>query len=876
VTGSGPTDAPLLASRYAIGDPIGRGRSTVHRATDTRLRRQVAIKEVRLAEAQEAVEQVRLRATREAQAAARLNNPGVVTVYDVVEEGGSIWLVMELVEAPSLAQIVGDEGPLTHPRAARIGQGVVSALRAAHAVGIVHRDVKPANVLVMIGDRTKLADFGVATIRDESRVTATGTIVGSPSYMAPEQAMAADVGPFTDLWALGATLYFAVEGVPPFVGDSPLATASAVVHGDPRAPKNRGPLTGLIMRLLDKDASRRPAARQVNVTLSAIAGRGTERRDDTLVGPSPLARGGDAGRPAPAAPSPRSRRDPRRIVIPGARRKAKAPSPTPPRPQRAAPLPPAVPAPAPAARADEAHGDITYASRGKVAAPAAGSPVADPAVPPEAPAADPPAAPGTAVKEADGATQGAPPPDAPAGAVVEDADATGGDTPPADAGSDAVGAPVEDEPVTPATLDDPTAAEPAASTDEQPSTDATRRTAALEVPDEDGSRTRPDPAIAGETAVAGSSPPDTDIGDPTATRPDEDEPRTQASPAIATVGTPDDEAAADPTGADPASSGAPDDGVSHTQASPVTGDAATAGSTLGTDATPPDTAVAGDAAVDAPATKVNPKIGEAAAAGSTLGADVAADATPPGGGRAGAGAKVAALGADARKRWGALGPQRQRVIVAVAVLVLLAVTIWALAGGGDGNGGGGTDTGGGATTASTTATSTEQAAADGEGTTTTTAAEQEQASPDVPDGWTEYQHPAAGYTIAHPAGWQVEPSGGPRIDISDPESGSYLRIDWTDEPQPDPVADWRTQSEGFASRHEAYREIRIEPYEYRDYDAAVWEFTYRDDGADLHVANLGFVAGPRGYALYFQTPEDRWASSQETFTSFRETFRPPA
>jgi tRNA A-37 threonylcarbamoyl transferase component Bud32 len=828
VTGSGPTDAPLLASRYAIGDPIGRGRSTVHRATDTRLRREVAIKEVRLAEAQEAVEQVRLRATREAQAAARLNNPGVVTVYDVVEEGGSIWLVMELVEAPSLAQIVGDEGPLTHPRAARIGQGVVSALQTAHAVGIVHRDVKPANVLVMIGDRTKLADFGVATIRDESRVTATGTIVGSPSYMAPEQAMAADVGPFTDLWALGATLYFAVEGVPPFVGDSPLATASAVVHGDPRTPKNRGPLTGLIMRLLDKDASRRPAARQVNVTLSAIAGRGTERRDDTLIARSPLAQGagGDAaGRPAPASPSPRSRRDPRRIVIPGARRKAKAASPTPPRPQPATPSPPA-------ARADEAPSDITYAAPGKVAVPPVADPAAEPAAPAEAPAEsaalagalapDPPAAavgtfgaavedeadePAAPAADTDTPAQGTPPPGAPAGAAVgEDASSEDGDTPPADAGSDAVEAPVEDESRTGATTDDETATEPAA-TDEQPATGATRRTVA---PDEHAMRTRANPAIAGDTAVADALPPDAGIGD-------------------ATAGAPDDEAAADPATVGDADVGAPDGGESHAQASPVTGDAAAVGA---------------------------PDGGEShTRAGPT-------------GGRVGAGAKVAALQADARKRWGALGPQRQRVVVAVAVLVLLAVTIWALAGGGGGDGGG--------TTASSTATSSEQAAAGGEGTTTTTAVEPEQASADVPDGWTEYRHPAAGYTIAHPEGWQVEPAGGPRVDIRDPGSGSYLRVDWTDEPRPDPVADWRTQSEGFASRHEAYREIRIEPYEYRDYNAAVWEFTYRDGGADLHVANLGFVAGPRGYALYFQTPAASWDASQDTFTTFRETFQPPA
>ena len=200
----------LLAERYELGDPLGHGRSTVYRATDTRLRRQVAIKRVELLAGQEDAEAVRVRALREAQASARLNNPAAVGVYDVVEETGAIWLVMELVDGPSLAELVADSGPLPHARAARLGLQVLTALEAAHLAGVVHRDVKPANVLVVEGDRAKLTDFGVATIRDESRVTMTGLIVGSPSYMAPEQATGADITPATDLWALGALLYFAV------------------------------------------------------------------------------------------------------------------------------------------------------------------------------------------------------------------------------------------------------------------------------------------------------------------------------------------------------------------------------------------------------------------------------------------------------------------------------------------------------------------------------------------------------------------------------------------------------------------------------------------------------------------------------------------
>jgi Protein kinase domain len=260
----------LLADRYELGDALGHGRSTVYRATDTRLRRRVAVKRVELPAGQEDAEAVRVRALREAQASARLNNPATVAVYDVVEEAGAIWLVMELVDGPSLAQVVVDEGPLPHDRAARLGLQVLTALEAAHLAGVVHRDVKPANVLVLHDDRAKLTDFGVASIRDESRVTMTGLVVGSPSYMAPEQATAGDITPATDLWALGALLYFTVEGEPPFLAGTALATATAVVNDRPRAQEHEGPLTPIIARLLTKDPAVRPSAGAVRATLTRV------------------------------------------------------------------------------------------------------------------------------------------------------------------------------------------------------------------------------------------------------------------------------------------------------------------------------------------------------------------------------------------------------------------------------------------------------------------------------------------------------------------------------------------------------------------------------------------------------------------------------
>jgi len=266
--------ADLLAGRYELGGVIGRGRSSVYSARDTRLGREVAVKRVALAPGPGEIDDVRARTLREARAAARLASSRVVGVYDVVEEDDAIWLVMELVRAPSLQEVVRERGPLPHPLAARIGLGVAHALAAAHDAGVLHRDVKPANVLVALDGEAvdvKLADFGVAALRDESGMTLPGLVVGSPSYMAPEQASGQAVGPEADLWALGTLLYFAVEGVPPFLRGSAVATATAVVHAEPRPHHHPGVLTPLIDALLVKDPERRPEAGAVLRSLRVIA-----------------------------------------------------------------------------------------------------------------------------------------------------------------------------------------------------------------------------------------------------------------------------------------------------------------------------------------------------------------------------------------------------------------------------------------------------------------------------------------------------------------------------------------------------------------------------------------------------------------------------
>ena len=279
-------DRRLVAGRYVLGGPLGRGgMGTVWRADDALLGRAVAVKEVDLPPGGGPAA-LRERALREARAAARLNHPGVVTLHDVVEAEGRLFLVMELVEAPTLRDLVERSGPLPPATAARVGLELLDALDAAHRAGIVHHDVKPANVMVTAGGRIKLADFGIASLQDDTQRTLTGAfevggadpggramtvVFGSLPYVAPEQASGRGAGPAADLWALGATLWLAVEGVAPFERGHPAATLSAILSDPPGRPVRAGPLEPVLLALLEKDPTRRPPAPALRRMLEPLA-----------------------------------------------------------------------------------------------------------------------------------------------------------------------------------------------------------------------------------------------------------------------------------------------------------------------------------------------------------------------------------------------------------------------------------------------------------------------------------------------------------------------------------------------------------------------------------------------------------------------------
>jgi eukaryotic-like serine/threonine-protein kinase len=272
-----PGPGSLLAGRYRLRTRLGHGgMGTVWLARDELARRDVAVKEPRAAdtlnERERAVAYARMR--REALAAARIDHPAVITIHEVVVEDGRPWVVMELVRGRSLADILYAEGPISPQRAARIALPVVGALAAAHAAGVLHRDVKPGNVLLADDGRVVLSDFGVALVEGERPITESGAIVGSPEYLAPERALWRPPVPESDLWSLGVLLFEAVQGWSPFLRRTTLATLQAIVSDFPQIPRMAGPLLPLIMHLLSKEPGDRPDARQVEQALRAVVGAG--------------------------------------------------------------------------------------------------------------------------------------------------------------------------------------------------------------------------------------------------------------------------------------------------------------------------------------------------------------------------------------------------------------------------------------------------------------------------------------------------------------------------------------------------------------------------------------------------------------------------
>jgi tRNA A-37 threonylcarbamoyl transferase component Bud32 len=264
----------VIAGRYRLKEPIGRGAmGTVWCGWDEVLDREVAVKELRISESLPEEERAKAyqRTHREARTAARLSHPGLVTVFDVAEEDGCPWIVMELVHARSLDQIIAQDGPLSPPRAADAGRQLLAALATAHAAGVLHRDVKPSNVMLTGNGRAVLTDFGIATFQGDPGLTQTGMVMGSPGFTAPERIQGNVATPASDLWSLGATLYAAVEGHGPFdQAGGAITTMSAIINTDPPTAPIAAGLGAVIDGLLRRNPAERPDAATAARMLGAI------------------------------------------------------------------------------------------------------------------------------------------------------------------------------------------------------------------------------------------------------------------------------------------------------------------------------------------------------------------------------------------------------------------------------------------------------------------------------------------------------------------------------------------------------------------------------------------------------------------------------
>ncbi|WP_406265490.1 protein kinase [Streptomyces sp. NBC_00191] len=297
-----PGDSRLVAGRYRLLSPLGEGgMGVVWRARDEVLNREVAVKEVRAPAGLAAADEQRLyaRLEREAWAAGRISHRNVVTVYDVATEDGRPWIVMELVRGLALSDVLDAEGPLAPQRAAHIGAEILAALRAAHEAGVLHRDVKPGNVLIGNDGRVVLSDFGIAMVEGTSNLTMTGELIGSPEFLAPERALGRTPGPESDLWSLGVLLYAAVEGNSPFRQNTPLSTLRAVVDEELPPPRRAGALAPVIAGLLRKDPAQRLSAGEAERLLRVVGAGGVA--PTTPVPPGPYSPTVSSTSPTPVA-----------------------------------------------------------------------------------------------------------------------------------------------------------------------------------------------------------------------------------------------------------------------------------------------------------------------------------------------------------------------------------------------------------------------------------------------------------------------------------------------------------------------------------------------------------------------------------------------
>ncbi|WP_329353463.1 serine/threonine protein kinase [Streptomyces sp. NBC_01261] len=813
----------LLAGRYRLGAVLGRGgMGTVWRAEDETLGRTVAVKELRFPTSIDEDEKRRLitRTLREAKAIARIRNTSAVTVYDVVDEDDRPWIVMELVEGKSLAEAIREDGLLEPRRAAEVGLAILDVLRSAHREGILHRDVKPSNVLIAEDGRVVLTDFGIAQVEGDPSITSTGMLVGAPSYISPERARGHKPGPAADLWSLGGLLYAAVEGAPPYDKGSAIATLTAVMTEPLEEPKNAGPLKDVIYGLLNKDPAQRlddtGARAMLNAVIHAREPKAAEPEpaaDATRVVPLPAQpgpaesggkkSGGGSGSSGPSAGAERLRGALRSM------RKAAGGS-----------------AGAGAAAASAAAGSAT--SPGAAAGPATGSGSGGASTP----AAGKPGGSGAGTG-AGAAAAGT------GSAGVAGASGRSGSGAAGTAGSggakDAAGGGSSGSAAGPRTPGVPSARSAGASGSATRSgTSAGAGTAAGAGASAGSGTAAGSGAAGGSAAKAGAA--DSGTRDSAGARdPGTRDPGVQAS-GLRETGLGD--SAPRDLGATRESSTRSADSVSGARSSgwPVM--------------TPPD--LPPRPVPRAPLTDVVPKrtlviiavVIALAVIGVVLAFTLGGDDDDSKGSKHTGGAKAdssvsasASSSTDSKKDDGDTG-----------------------------------STGGSKSDSKATATAS--------GGTASSGTNASGGSGDETDGSSggaavvKTYKGSQGFSIGLPAGWSYQSTDSAGVRLTGPD-GQKLLIAWTSTPKGDAVADWKNQ-EQYMTRS-GYHRIRIEKVDYRSWNTADWEFTYEDGGTQYRTIDRGFVVNDHlGYALMYTAKAANWGTElrKDTWTTLTKTFEP--
>ncbi|MEU8195913.1 protein kinase [Microbispora amethystogenes] len=870
-------ESRLVGGRYQLMEPIGRGgMGVVWRAHDQLLDRPVAVKEVRYDSAMgDELSDLNRRTMREARAAGRLTHPNVVVVHDVIEEDDRPWIIMQLVQSRSLGQVIREDGPLSPERTVEIGLQILDALRAAHRQGVLHRDVKPENVLLTDDGRVVLTDFGIARLEADNTMTRTG-LVGTPAFIAPERLRGEAAQRESDLWSLGATLYTAAEGRPPHDRGMAMATMHAVLNEAPAPARRAGALGPVLMRMLAKEPADRPGYDELVRQLKRAA------RD---LAPPPARSDGPSAPVSPAAPGSSSA--PAEAAAPGG---AGSPAASPAVPGSSAPASPRPTKP-------EASPSPKSQTR-EPQSPEAQSPEAQN---PEAPQSRTSASRSEPGKASRGVT---PYPPAARRDDPSPASSRNGDGPDAKSGRNGDGA-------------------------GQAAGQSAGRGVAGDTASP-GETTSPIPVVQDDdspgSAESGSAEPGRGEGrtgetaSDAAGRPNEmPETGVQAAPPARTKPSAGRRDEAGKNGEPAAGRGRPQEADARdgsTRISPAVG-----GSSAGKPTGQPTEETSKDAS-KRPSSRPAAASGAAAAtarngasehrrtdarAGTT--ADTAAAARGAGAGVGGVGGAQGAPAAfsqegavwhDSTTTPGAsTGTSRAPggllkaalMLVGLVVIVGVAGYLGVQAGRSgseekpsSGSAAGPAETGKNtqeataAASSSAAPSSTEPSATPSEEATASPSPKPSKSSEapgpgDVPDGWHKYKH-SSGFSLALPKGWHVDGSGNGEVRFRG-DSHTYLEVHHTSSPESDALKTWRRDVPGMSGNFPGYKLVEIR--EVKDFwkTAADWEFTFGDSRFRSRVIDRGFVTDKNnGYALLYKTQDEDWKKKKKTFETIAATFKP--